>query len=66
MRKYYKLELSDLKKMNISLKRCKYFILCNGKYFTKETIFKKQIIEKNLILEEDTTSSQNVQLRLFS
>ncbi|MBR2827982.1 MAG: putative DNA modification/repair radical SAM protein [Bacilli bacterium] len=65
-RKYYKLELSDLKKMNVSLKRCKYFILCNGKYFTKETIFKKQIIEKNLILEEDTTSSQNVQLRLFS
>lgn len=65
-RKYYKLEMSDLKKMNISMKRCKYFILCNGKYFTKETIFTKQILEKNLILEEGITPNNNVQLRLFS
>ena len=43
-RKYYNLEFNDLKKMGISLKRAKYFVLCNGKYFASTNIFKKKII----------------------
>lgn len=65
-RKYTSLEWNDLKKMGISLKRAKYFLLCNGKYFTNQNIFKKNIIEANLILEDKiSTTSSNVQLSLF-
>ena len=65
-RKYTSLEWNDLKKMGISLKRAKYFLLCNGKYFTNQNIFKKNIIEANLILEDKiSTTSSNVQLSLI-
>ena len=65
-RKYVSLEWNDLKKMGISLKRAKYFLLCNGKYFTNQNIFKKNIIEANLILEDKISiSTSNVQLSLF-
>lgn len=40
-RKYFKITFKDLKNMNIVLKRAKYFILCNGKYYTSEAMFKK-------------------------
>ena len=67
-RKYFKINFNDLKKMGISIKRAKYFILCNGKYFTDPTIFKKKFIESNLILEskENSTTNAGVQLTLFS
>ena len=65
-RKYYKLEFNDLKKMNISIKRAKYFITCNGKYFTNTNIFKRKIIESNLILEDKQITSSGVQLSLFN
>lgn len=64
-RKYYKLEFNDLKKMNISLKRAKYFITCNGKYFTDTNIFNKKIIEANLVLEDKVISNEEIQLSLF-
>ena len=67
-RKHFKIEFNDLKKMGISVKRAKYFILCNGKYFTNTNIFKKRFIESNLILEDKDKSISNVgeQLRLFN
>lgn len=65
-RKYYKLEFKDLKKMNISLKRAKYFILCNGKYFTDTNIFNKKIIQANLVLEDKIINNTGVQLSLFN
>lgn len=65
-RKYYNLELNDLKKMGISLKRAKYFITCNGKYFTSMNIFNKSIIQSNLVLEDKTFTSSGVQLSLFN
>lgn len=65
-RKYYKLEFNDLKKMNISLKRAKYFILCNGKYFTDTNIFNKKIIQANLVLEDKIINNTGVQLSLFN
>ncbi len=64
-RKYYRLEFNDLKKMNISVKRAKYFILCNGKYFSDTNIFNRKIIEKNLILEDKMVNDNHVQLSLF-
>ncbi len=65
-RRYYKLEFNDLKKMGISMKRAKYFILCNGKYFTDMNIFKKKIIESNLLLEDKIITNKGIQLSLFN
>lgn len=66
-RRYYKIEFKDLKKIGISLKRCKYFILCNGKYFTDSTIFNKKFIETNLLLEnKEVIENTGTQLSLFS
>lgn len=66
-RKYYNLEFNDLKKLGISMKRAKYFILCNGKYFTSNNIFKREIIQSNLILEDKIVNKKEVvQLNLFS
>ena len=65
-RRYFNIEFKDLKKMGISLKRAKYFILCNGKYFTNMDIFKKSFIQSNLILEnKETIKDTGVQLSLF-
>ena len=64
-RKYYNLEWNDLKKLGISTKRAKYFILCNGKYFTNSNIFEKKIIEANLILEDKMLTPKGIQLSLF-
>ena len=54
--------------MGISIKRAKYFTLCNGKYFTNPSIFKNKFIEQNLILEDRTKKSMNtgIQLSLFN
>ena len=53
--------------MGISLKRAKYFILCNGKYFASKSIFQKKFIESNLVLEEKITKEERVnQLSLFN
>ena len=65
-RRYYKLEFNDLKKMNISIKRAKYFILCNGKYFSDKRIFNKNIIERNLVFEDKIITDNKVQLSLFN
>ena len=67
-RKYFKIEFNDLKKLGISIKRAKYFILCNGRYFTNPSIFKNKFIEQNLILEDRTKKSMNtgIQLSLFN
>lgn len=65
-RKYFTIEFNDLKKMGISLKRAKYFILCNGKYFIDSKYFRKDIITNNLILENKENSfNAGVQLSLF-
>jgi len=65
-RKYFKITFNDLKKMGIVLKRAKYFITCNNKYFTDSTFFNKNIIERNLILEDKVKKESNIeQLALF-
>ena len=66
-RRYYKIEFNDLKKMGISIKRAKYFILCNGKYFTDSKIFNKKFIESNLVLEnKGDITGNSIQLSLFN
>ncbi len=52
--------------MNISIKRAKYFIVCNGKYFTNKNILNKKIIEASLVLDDKTVTSTGVQLSLFN
>ncbi len=51
-RKHFTIVWADLKKMGISLKRAKYFILCNGVYFASQSVFKREFIFQNLLLEE--------------
>lgn len=66
-RKVFKLTFNDLKRMGVVLKRAKYFITCNNKYFTDVKLFKKNFIETNLILEEkDEKQTTYEQLRLFN
>lgn len=64
-RKTFRLEFSDLKKLNISIKRAKYFITCNGKYYINKDNFKKEYIIKNLLIEELANENDNIQLSLF-
>lgn len=66
-RKNFKICFQDLKKMGIVMKRAKYFITCNNKYFINNEYFKKSFIEANLILEDQEIIKQNKeQLSLFS
>ena len=65
-RRQFTIELSDLKRMGVVLKRAKYFILCNGKYFTNSAFFKKNFIEANIIIEDcEKIFVNKEQLRLF-
>ena len=65
-RKYFNLEFDDLKKIGVVIKRAKYFITCNGKYFMDISFFKKSFISKNLILEEKLEKAlKSKQLSLF-
>ena len=65
-RKNFTIHLEDLKRMGVVLKRAKYFILCNGKYVTNINFFNKDLIMKNVILEDkNLIACNNEQLRLF-
>lgn len=65
-RKFFLLKFDDLKKMGIVLKRAKYFITCNGKYFIDKSYFKKNFIETNLVLEDkELKEISRKQLSLF-
>ncbi len=66
-RRFFKISFDDLKKMGVVLKRAKYFITCNGKYFMNHDYFQKEFIEKNLVLEEKTSLNKvHEQLRFFN
>lgn len=66
-RRNFKLTFNDLKKMGVSLKRAKYFITCNGKYFISPTLFKKNFIETNLVIENQIKKTdEKEQLTLFN
>lgn len=65
-RRNFTIHMDDLKRMGVVIKRAKYFLLCDGEYFTKSEFFKKNFIEANIILEDRTNVTTNKeQLRLF-
>lgn len=62
-RQKFKIKHEDLKKMGVVVKRAKYFILCDGKYYFDRENFNKKFIEKKLLTEE--IKPKYVQMRLF-
>ena len=66
-RRHFKIEFKDLKNMGVVMKRAKYFITCNGKYFINKDLFKKEFIESNLVLEDKEIIKPSItQLSLFN
>ena len=64
-RKYFDINFDDLKKMGVSLKKSKYFITCNSKYYNNIS-YNKNFIYTNLINEESNNKLiSGVQLSLF-
>ena len=62
------LNFENLKKLGVVLKRARYFITCNGKYFDRISYFNPTFINENLLmLEKQGTSlkSNYTQLSLF-
>ena len=67
-RQYHKLTFESLKKMRVVLKRAKYFILCDGKYFASSSLFEQRLINNALIYDEKrllTNATPVEQLSLF-
>lgn len=66
-RREFNLTFENLKKLGIVLKRARYFITCNGKYYDPIKHFNENFIAQNLLfLERTSTSSLNyVQTSLF-
>lgn len=52
-RKVAHLDFDTLKRIGVVLKRAKYFITCDGKYYSKTGVFKKDIIYRQILLEEN-------------
>ena len=50
-RKVAHLDFDTLKRIGVVLKRAKYFITCDGKYYSKTGVFKKYIIYRQILLE---------------
>lgn len=65
-RKHFKLTFKDLKNMNVVLKRAKYFITCDGKYFIDTKLFKKEFIKNNLVLEDNHDNRNILQISMFN
>ena len=66
-RREFNLTFENLKKLGIVLKRARYFITCNGKYYDPIKHFNENFIAQNLLfLEHISTFSLNyVQTSLF-
>ena len=66
-RRNFTLTFDDLKKIGVVLKRAKYFIIVNNKYFINRELFKKNFIESNLVLNNTNILNNNfTQLSLFN
>ena len=60
-RHFFTIDFADLKKMGISIKKAKYFITCNHKYFINPSLINKSTILKSLT----TAETKFIQLSLF-
>ncbi len=59
-RKNVKIDFEVLKKLGVVLKRSKYFILCDGVYYTKSNLFNKSFIESELIERKNVFKQLNL------
>lgn len=66
-RREFNLTFENLKKLGIVLKRARYFITCNGKYYDPIKHFNENFIAQNLFFLEHTSTSflNYVQTSLF-
>lgn len=67
-RRYHKLDFDSLKRMKVVLKRAKYFILCDGKYFSDSSFFNTNLISSAMVHDERkliVSDTASVQLSLF-
>lgn len=66
-RRSFNLTFDNLKHLGIVLKRARYFITCNGKYFDNINRFNQNFISENLLFSErvSTGLAQGVQTSLF-
>lgn len=64
-RKFTKLSFETLKNIGVVLKRAKYFITCNGVYYTNSSLFNKSYIQKLLEEPKDIKKINYKQLKLF-
>lgn len=66
-RRTFNLTFENLKKLGVVLKRARYFITCNGKYFDNIKTFNSNFISENLMFMErlSTNHSQGVQMSMF-
>ena len=65
-RKDCHLQFEHLKKLGVVLKRARYFITCDGKYYDAIHKFNDSFISENLIyLERKRTSSSKLYTNLF-
>lgn len=58
-RREFNLNFDNLKKLGIVMKRARYFITCNGKYFDRINVFKQSFIMTNLLYQERTMLNEN-------
>lgn len=67
-RKYCHLQFEHLKKLGVVLKRARYFITCDGKYYDTIKHFSDDFIEQNLLFLERNSLpvSSYIQTSLFS
>ncbi len=64
-RKFTKLSFETLKNIGVVLKRAKYFITCDGKYYASSSLFNKSYIQKLLEEPKDIKKINYKQLKLF-
>lgn len=67
VRRRFNLNFNDLKNLGIVLKRARYFITCNGKYFDNINRFNTSFISENLLFTERISTGilYGVQTSLF-
>jgi putative DNA modification/repair radical SAM protein len=63
-RKFAKLRYEDLKKLGVVLKRAKFFITCDGKYFLKKSLDDNSI-KLNLLTENKSAEQAGLFDRIF-
>ena len=64
-RRFTKINFDILKKLGVVLKRAKYFITCDGKYYASSSLFNKSYIQKLLEDPKDIKKVSYKQLNLF-